>query len=91
MDPTSKSTGTTILGKIQDGRHSRTIIIISLYAMNLNDVNINFTYFEVNGFTGLSLNMIRVICVMFRLCLAFLRPKIYRNSINLLKPIQVWP
>ena len=27
MDPTSKSTGTTILGKIKNGRQSRTIII----------------------------------------------------------------
>ena len=40
-----------------------------------NDVNINFIYFEVNDFIGLSLNMIRVIYFMFRPFLAFLRSK----------------
>ena len=34
--------------------------------IKFNDVNINFTYFEVNGFIGLNLNMIRVIYLMFR-------------------------
>ena len=46
-------------------------------------VNINFIYFEVNGFIGLGLSMIRAIYFMFRPFLAFLRPK-YKKSINLL-------
>ena len=34
MDPTWKSTGTFILEKIQNGRHSQIIIIISLQLMD---------------------------------------------------------
>ena len=67
MDATSKSTGTTILGRIQNGRHSEQYLsYLCDQWIKFNDVNINFTYFEVNGFICLNLNMIRVIYLMFR-------------------------
>ena len=51
--------------------------------IKFNDVNINFIYFEVNGFIGLSWNMIRVIYFMFGPFLAFLRQQyIETQSIN---------
>ena len=92
MDPTSKSTGTTILGKIQNGCHLRTIIIITLQPMDqINDVNINFIYFEVNGFIDMGLGMIRVIYFMFRPFLAFLRQKYIKFNQSTNPFDQVWP
>ena len=54
MDPIWKMAGPTILGKIQNGRHSKTKIIISLQHMT-HDVNINFIYLddEQSIFNGL--------------------------------------
>ena len=45
MDPNWKIVGSTILAKIQNGRHSKTEIIISWQQMaKFYDVNINFLY-----------------------------------------------
>ena len=48
-------------------------------------------YFEVNGFIGLGLSMIRAIYFMFRPFLAFLRSK-YKKINQSTNPLdQVWP